>query len=527
MQITGEMLIGGRAVRGSDQPLLACNPSTGADIPAPVFGSGTVGDVVQACALAAAAFDAYRGLPLPVRASFLERIADGIAALGDALTERAHAETGLPKARLEGERARTVGQLRLFAQEVRQGLWLGATLDSALPERKPLPRADLRLQKIAVGPVAVFGASNFPLAFSVAGGDTAAALAAGCPVVVKAHGAHLGTSEMVGRVIQQAVKDMGLPEGVFSLIVGAGRTVGEALVAHPAIKAVGFTGSRAGGTALMQIAAQRPEPIPVYAEMSSINPVFLLQEALATRGAAIAQGFVDSLMLGAGQFCTNPGLVIAVESPALAQFVAAAQAALAGKPAQTMLTAGIHAAYEQGVRRLAETPGVLACAQGQPERGPNEACAALFVTDAKTFLAQHALEDEVFGPASTLVRCAHVAELFAVAEHFAGQLTATIQMERDDLPAAKRLVTILERKAGRLLVNGFPTGVEVAHAMVHGGPFPATSDSRATSVGTSAIERFLRPVCYQDFPAELLPEALADANPLGLWRRRDGEVVRG
>ncbi|WP_322032772.1 aldehyde dehydrogenase (NADP(+)) [Paraburkholderia sp. J76] len=527
MQITGDMLIGGRAVRGSEKPLAALNPATGEAIPAPAFGSGTAADVDAACKLAAAAFDAYRTLPLAVRAAFLERIADGIAALGDALTERAHAETGLPKARLEGERGRTVGQLKLFAQEVRQGLWLTPTLDAALPERKPLPRADLRLQKIALGPVAVFGASNFPLAFSVAGGDTAAALAAGCPVIVKAHGAHLGTSEMVGRVIQQAVQEMGLPEGVFSLIVGAGRTVGEALVAHPAIKAVGFTGSRAGGMALVRIAANRPEPIPVYAEMSSINPVFLLPEALAARGAAIAQGFVDSLVLGAGQFCTNPGLAIGIEGPALDAFAQAAAQALGVKPAQTMLTSGIHAAYEEGARRLAQTPGVSALAQGQGASGPNQAFAALFVTDAQTFLAQPALEDEVFGPASTLVRCKDETELLAVAEHFAGQLTATIQMDRTDIPAAMRLVPILERKAGRLLVNGFPTGVEVTHAMVHGGPFPATSDSRATSVGTSAMERFLRPVCYQDFPAELLPQALADANPLDLWRRRNGELVRG
>jgi 2,5-dioxopentanoate dehydrogenase len=527
MQITGEMLIGSRAVRGTDKPLKAFNPTTGEDIPAPTFGSGTADDVDAACKLAAAAFDPYRSLPLSVRATFLERVADGIAALGDALTERAHAETGLPKPRLEGERGRTVGQLKLFAQEVRRGLWLAATLDAALPERKPLPRSDLRLQKIALGPVAVFGASNFPLAFSVAGGDTAAALAAGCPVVVKAHGAHLGTSEMVGRVIQQVVREMGLPEGVFSLIVGAGRQVGEALVAHPAIKAVGFTGSRAGGTALMRIAASRPEPIPVYAEMSSINPVFLLPEALASRGAAIAQGFVDSLVMGAGQFCTNPGLAIGIAGPELDQFAQAAATALGGKAAQTMLTAGIHAAYEDGTRRLADTQGVSALAEGQSSSGPNQARAALFVTDAQIFLAQPALEDEVFGPASTLVRCNDAAELLAVAEHFAGQLTATIHLDRDDVPTAKHLVPILERKAGRLLVNGFPTGVEVAHAMVHGGPFPATSDSRTTSVGTSAIERFLRPVCYQDFPADLLPEALADANPLELWRRKNGELVRG
>ncbi|WP_322013428.1 aldehyde dehydrogenase (NADP(+)) [Paraburkholderia sp. J12] len=527
MEISGELLIGGRAVRGTQAPLRAFNPATGAEIPTPVFNSGTAEDVAAACELAEQAFDTYRALPLAVRAEFLDRIAQGIHALGAALIERAHQETGLPKARLEGERGRTTGQLKLFAEEVRKGLWLAATLDSPLPGRKPLPRSDLRMQKIGIGPVAVFGASNFPLAFSVAGGDTAAALAAGCPVVVKAHGAHLGTSEMVGRVIQQTAREMGLPEGVFSLVVGAGRSVGEALVAHPAIKAVGFTGSRGGGTALMRIAASRPEPIPVYAEMSSINPVFVLPAALAARGASIAQGFVDSLVLGAGQFCTNPGLVIGIDSVALTRFADSAAAALSGKPAQTMLTAGIHAAYEQGSARLADAGGVDALAHGEAASGPNQARAALFSTGAQAFFAQPALEDEVFGPASTIVRCRDENELLAVAAHFAGQLTATIQMDGDDLPVAKKLVPILERKAGRLLVNGFPTGVEVTHAMVHGGPYPATSDSRATSVGTAAIERFLRPVCYQDFPAGLLPEALAEGNPLELWRRRDGEMVRG
>jgi len=527
MQITGDMLIGRQAVRGNEQALRAFNPATGENIPSPVFGSGSETHVSQACALAAAAFDSYRSLPLDVRAAFLERIADGITALGDALIERAHAESGLPKARLEGERGRTTGQLKLFAQVVRSGQWLAATLDSPLPERKPLPRADLRMQKIAIGPVAVFGASNFPLAFSVAGGDTAAALAAGCPVVVKAHRAHLGTSEMVGRVIQQAAAEMNLPEGVFSLIVSAGNTVGEALVAHPAIKAVGFTGSRAGGTSLMKVAANRPEPIPVYAEMSSINPVFLLPNALAARGESIARGFVDSLVLGAGQFCTNPGLAIAVDGADLQAFTAAAATALGSKPAQTMLTSGIHAAYQEGETRLAAIEGVEAVAHGLAASGPTQARAALFVTDASTFLAQPELENEVFGPASTVIRCKDEAELLAVAEHFAGQLTATIQMDRDDIGAARKLVPILERKAGRLLVNGFPTGVEVCHAMVHGGPFPATADSRVTSVGSTSIERFLRPVCYQDFPAELLPQALADANPLDLWRTRDGQIVRG
>jgi len=525
-RITGEMLIGRQSVRGAEEALHAFNPATGSDIAEPVFGSGTARDVGLACELAQKAFDPYRQLPLSVRAEFLERIADGITALGDALVERAQQESGLPKARLEGERGRTTGQLKLFAQFVRSGQWLDATLDSPLPERKPLPRSDLRMQKIAIGPVAVFGASNFPLAFSVAGGDTAAALAAGCPVVVKAHRAHLGTSEMVGRVIQRVAQEMDLPEGVFSLIVGAGNSVGEALVAHSAIKAVGFTGSRAGGLALMRVAAARPEPIPVFAEMSSINPVFLLPNALTQRTENIARGFVDSLVLGAGQFCTNPGLAIAVDSDALKNFVAVASEALGGKPAQTMLTSGIHSAYTQGESKLAGIPGVETVARGVDVTGPNQARAALFVTDAKTFLATPALEDEVFGPASTIVRCKDENELLQVAEHFAGQLTATIQMDSADVPAARKLVPILERKAGRLLVNGYPTGVEVCHAMVHGGPFPATSDSRATSVGTTAIERFLRPVCYQDFPADLLPQALADDNPLDLWRRRDGEITR-
>ncbi|WP_427936884.1 aldehyde dehydrogenase family protein, partial [Achromobacter marplatensis] len=341
MQITGEMLIGHAAVRGTGGTQRAFNPALNAEISEPVFGLGTRADVERAAQLAAAAFDPYRNLPLVRRAEFLEAIADEILALGDELIERAHAESGLPRARLTGERGRTMGQLRLFAQVVRDGHFLGATVDSAQPERQPLPRPDLRLAKIPLGPVAVFGASNFPLAFSVAGGDTASALAAGAPVIVKAHSAHLGTSELVGRAVQQAARRTEMPEGVFSLLIGAGREIGEALVAHPAIKAVGFTGSRQGGLALVKIANGRPEPIPVYAEMSSINPVFVLPAALAARTDAIAQGFVESLVLGAGQFCTNPGLVLAIEGPDLDRFIASAGQALASKAPQVMLTPGI------------------------------------------------------------------------------------------------------------------------------------------------------------------------------------------
>ncbi|OON63041.1 aldehyde dehydrogenase (NADP(+)) [Massilia sp. KIM] len=522
MEIQGLMVIGRRTVRGAGGDQNAYNPSTRAAF-GPAFGQATSADVEQACALAAQAFDPYRALPPERRARFLEAIAEQILAVGPALIERAQQETGLPAARLEGERMRTVNQLRLFAKVVRDGHFLGATLDSALPERAP-PRPDLRLRKIGLGPVAVFGASNFPLAFSVAGGDTASALAAGCPVVVKAHGAHPGTSELVGRAMQRAAIDCELPEGVFSMLYGDGRSIGQQLVAHPAIKAVGFTGSRQGGMALMRAAAARPEPIPVYAEMSSVNPVFLLPAALREGGAALAQGFVESLTLGVGQFCTNPGLVFAVEGAELDTFLAAAGQALGAKGAGTMLTAGIHEAYQSGVARFGAIAGLQLVARGLEQGAGCAAQAALYVCDAASFLADPALQDEVFGPCALVVRFESAGQMLAAAEDLHGQLTATVHARDEDLGLAARLLPVLERKAGRVLFNGFPTGVEVCHAMVHGGPFPATSDSRSTSVGATAIDRFLRPVCYQGLPPALLPEALRDDNPLGLSRIVNGEM---
>jgi NADP-dependent aldehyde dehydrogenase len=525
MQITGEMLIGASAVRGTKGTLRAFDPARNAEIE-PTFGAGSVTDVDRACDLAAQAFDSYRSAPLETRARFLETIAENILALGDTLIERAQAESALPRARLEGERGRTVGQLKLFASLAREGRWLTATLDSAMPDRKPLPRSDLRMQKIPVGPVAVFGASNFPLAFSVAGGDTASAFAAGCPVVVKAHPAHLGTSELVGRAIQKAVADCGLHEGTFSLVIGAGNEIGEALVAHPGIKSVGFTGSRRGGLALADIASKRREPIPVFAEMSSINPVFVMPGALAARAESIANSFVESVTLGVGQFCTNPGLVIVLNGPHTQGFIDAAAQALARKGAQTMLTAGIAAAYREGVAQRAETSGVKSVAQGTASDASCSALPALFTTTAAQFLATRALEDEIFGPTSLIVTCADVGEMMKVAEQIEGQLTATLQIEPADYELVRGLLPTLERKVGRILANGYPTGVEVCYAMVHGGPFPATSDPRATSVGATAIDRFLRPVCYQDLPAELLPEAVQDGNPLKLWRLRDGQLGR-
>ncbi|WP_110650140.1 aldehyde dehydrogenase (NADP(+)) [Salinicola peritrichatus] len=522
MNLTGELLIGQQSVKGSRDPIVAINPATGERL-SPEFPGGTPEDVARACELAWTAFDTYRETSLEERAKFLETVADEIEAIGDALVERAVAESGLPQGRIQGERGRTCGQLRLFANTVRAGEWLDVRIDPALPDRQPLPRNDLRQRHVALGPVAVFGASNFPLAFSVAGGDTASALAAGCPVVVKAHPAHPGTCEMVGRAIQAAVKKCGLPEGVFSMLHDSGFEVGQALVADPRIKAGGFTGSRKGGLALLEIAQRRPEPIPFYAEMSSINPVFLLPAALEARGKALGEAFVGSLNMGAGQFCTNPGLVIAVQGPGLDAFIEAAGETLKSSTAQTMLTPGIHEAYGQGVNALATNSKVREVARGLEGEGANQCQSALFVASGEDVIADKSLQDEVFGASSLIVACRDAAEVKRVAEVLEGQLTATLQMDDADIDAARALMPTLERKAGRILANGWPTGVEVCHAMVHGGPFPATSDARTTSVGTAAIFRFLRPVCYQDLPQGLLPEAVKDDNPLGLRRLVDGK----
>ena len=519
MSVSTDLLIGARQVAGTNGAIHATNPATGA-ILEPAFGGATLEQLEQACALAWQGFDAYRDTTLEERAAFLEQIAVNILAIGDALIERCMEESGLPRARLEGERGRTVGQLRLFAAVVRAGDFLDLRVDPAQPARQPLPRVDLRMRQIPLGPVAVFGASNFPLAFSVAGGDTASALAAGCPVVLKAHSAHPGTSELVARAIVNAIAICQLPAGVFALLTGTGNGIGQTLVAHPAIQAVGFTGSRSGGIALMKVAAERVQPIPVYAEMSSINPVFVLPQALAARGAAIASGFAASLTMGVGQFCTNPGLVLGLEGPDFTAFAAAAAEALAPAPAATMLTAGIASSYAKGVAALAQHADVTPLVHNTGEEG--KGAAALFVTSGEAFLARHDLRDEVFGPASLLVACRDMEQLLAITESLEGQLTATLQMDAGDVIDARRLLPVLERRVGRILANGFPTGVEVSTAMVHGGPFPATSDGRSTSVGTAAINRFLRPVSYQNLLQDLLPESLRDGNPLGIWRRKDG-----
>ena len=521
--LTGQMIIAGEPVAGSGAEVRGFDPTAGVALE-PVYRYGDASDVDAACAAAAAAFDAYRATTSEQRAQFLEAIADNVESIRDTLVARACAESGLPEGRIGGEVGRTTGQLRLFAGVLREGSWNGARIDPALPDRTPLPRPDIRQRAVPLGPVAVFGASNFPLAFSVAGGDTASALAAGCPVVVKAHDAHPGTSELVGRAISAAVRSAGLPAGTFSLLYVPGPGLGTALVTDPRIKAVGFTGSRAGGLALVAAAAERPEPIPVYAEMSSINPVFLFDGALASRGAELGRAFVGSLTMGSGQFCTNPGLAIAVDGPGLDDFVAAAGEALGQVQATPMLTPAIADNYASGVAALDADADLVA--RGAAGVTQTSCRPALFTTDAGTFRRSEALRAEVFGASSLLVRCADEDEVLSVAHDLEGQLTATLHVEEFDYDAAARLLPTLELKVGRILFNGWPTGVEVGHAMVHGGPSPATSDSRTTSVGSRAIERFLRPVAYQDVPKALLPSAIAEGNPDGLWRRIDGQLTQ-
>lgn len=521
--INGAVLIGSAEMQRETR-FTAINPATGEPW-GPSMSEASLADVTAACALAAAAAPVFARTDPSTRAAFLDRVAAAIVGLGDVLIETAMAETGLPRVRLEGERMRTTNQLCLFASEVRAGRWLDAVIDPALPDRTP-PRADLRRMNLPLGPVAVFGASNFPLAFSVAGGDTASALAAGCPVVVKGHPAHPGTGELVARAFRSAVAACGLPEGTFSFLPGRANELGAALVADPRITAVGFTGSRAGGLALAAIAARRDVPIPVYAEMSSINPVVLLPAALDARAEALGAGFAGSLTMGAGQFCTNPGLVIAIDGPALDRFIAATSSALSASEPPVMLSPGIHSAYQAGQAALDSSDSAVRIGTGKPSSAPNRCVAGLFETTDAAFVGDKALAAEVFGASSLIVRCASAAALLGVIASLEGQLTATLQCDAADEALAAVLLPVLSGKAGRVLANSWPTGVEVTAAMVHGGPYPATTDARTTSVGTLAMTRFLRPVCFQDIPDVLLPPALQQANPWGVPRRVDGAVEK-
>ncbi|MGO4236243.1 aldehyde dehydrogenase (NADP(+)) [Pseudarthrobacter sp. YAF2] len=525
MTLTGHSLIAGRTVTGEGKTTTGFNPATNQALE-PAYSLLTAEQLKAATSAAKEAFPSFSALDPETHAAFLEAIADNIEAIGDELIARAGQETGLPAARLQGERARTTGQLRLFAGVVRQGDFRGVRIDPALPDRTPLPRADIRQRQIPLGPVAVFGASNFPLAFSTAGGDTASALAAGCPVVFKAHNAHPGTSELVGQAVTKAVKDAGLHPGVFSLIYGPGASIGQALVADPAIKAVGFTGSQTAGVALMRTAAARPEPIPVYAEMSSLNPVFVFEGALEDGDVeALAQQYVASVTGSSGQLCTSPGLLFAPAGEPGDKLAAAVGRAIAASTGQTMLTEGIATSWNTGTEALSSAAGVELIGQGTPGPTENAPAPAIFGTGVDQFTANHVLHQEIFGAASLVIRYNSVEDLLQAASRIEGQLTASLQLTEEDYPTAARLIPVLEQKVGRIIVNGWPTGVEVGHAMVHGGPFPATSDSRTTSVGTLAITRFLRPVAYQNLPQELLPEALQDANPWHLNRRIDGAMA--
>ncbi|MCY7422656.1 MAG: aldehyde dehydrogenase (NADP(+)) [Chitinophagaceae bacterium] len=479
------------------------------------FYEATEEEINQAVVLATNAFKLYKNCSGKQRAAFLQAIAVEIEAAGDELIETACKETGLQVARITGERGRTVGQLRLFASFIEKGDWVNAIIDPALPDRTPLPRPDLRQMQVPIGPVAVFGASNFPLAFSVAGGDTASALAAGCPVVFKGHPAHPATCELVATAIIAAAKKTNMPNGVFSLVQGKSIEVGQALVAHHGISAIGFTGSFAGGKSIYDTAVRRPQPIPVYAEMSSINPVVFLPGVISEKAETLSQNFAGSITLGSGQFCTNPGIFLLLKNEGSEKFIQLLSDALSAIAPAPMLTPAIQRNYIQGIQKQRVQEGAKAVTHFDDQ----QSLPHLLVTSVTTVLQQPILLEEVFGPSSIAIFADDMPELLLFCDALHGQLTATIHGTATELLQARPLLDVLQTKVGRLLINGFPTGVEVAHAMVHGGPYPATTASRSTSVGTQAIYRFTRPVCYQNFPDALLPEALQQSNPLNIHRR--------
>jgi alpha-ketoglutaric semialdehyde dehydrogenase len=519
--LSGQSFIGFARSQSTGPSQRCVNPATATELPTAFFQASSA-DVEQACSLALAAAPVLAALVGTQKAAFLRAIVSRIEAATPDLVARATQETALPEARCQGEIGRTMSQLRLFADLVETGDWLDARIETANPDRKPLPKPDHRSMLRPLGPVAVFCASNFPFAYSVAGGDTASAFAAGCPVIVMAHHAHTGTAEIMGGLVADAVRASGLPEGTFSMLMGSGRVIGQQLAKHPAIRAIGFTGSRAGGRSLMDTAAARPVPIPVYAEMSSVNPVVLLEGAIASRADAIAMGLVGSCTLGVGQFCTQPGIVVLERTAAAKAFVERFSQLFTEAAEGTMLTAGIHQAYTQGIAARTGRVGVTVLARGPSSGQPNRATPTLFAADAKAFVADAGLQEEIFGPSSLIVWCENAREREQVVAALHGSLTATIHATDAELAANTALIAQLEAIAGRVVVNGFPTGVEVSHAIVHGGPYPSLSDGRTTSVGSNAIYRFTRLVCYQNFPDAALPAELQGANPLGISRLVNG-----
>ncbi len=527
MSLHGNHLIAGKQIAPEGPTFNALNPNNSQSLE-PAFGDATEAQVDAALQAAEAAFDGLRGATPEVRAAFLEKLADKIVGLGDALLERAHSECGLPMARLTGERGRAVGQCKLFASLIRDGSWAEASIDHAIPDRQPLPKPDVRRVLQPLGPVVVFGASNFPFAIGVVGTDTVCALAAGCPVVVKGHPAHPGTCEMLAGAVYEALAETGLPAGSFNLVHGRSNEMGAALVRHPLANAVAFTGSLKGGRALFDIASSRPNPIPFYGEMGSINPVFLLPGALKARGAQIAEAYVGSVTMGVGQFCTNPALVLGVQGVELDGFVSAASAAAEKFAPATMLHEGIRGTYCEGTAAIASVAGVSIAGQSEadPSEEATQAECVIFTTDLATLEANDSLRHEVFGPCSIVTQCPSKEDILRFARTLEGQLTATIHGTPEDLLEHADLVRILERKVGRIIFNGFPTGIEVCPSMHHGGPYPAASHSFFTSIGSGSIYRFVRPVCYQSFPDESLPELLKGRNTRGAMRLVDGAYTK-
>lgn len=497
----------------------ARNAFTGEPLPTafPVHGKE---EVAQAAHAAARIARDFRRLSNEKRASLLCSIASELEARSEDIVARAHLETALPDVRLKGEIGRTANQLRLFADVVKSGSYHQAIFDTPNPERQPLPKPDIRRQQIAIGPVAVFGASNFPLAFSAAGGDTASALAAGCPVIVKGHTAHPGTSQIVAECIEKALDKEQLPQAIFTLLQGNRRELGQALVTHPKIKGVGFTGSVGGGRALFNLAQQRPEPIPFYGELGAINPTFILPDAMKAN-PSLAEQFVASMTMGCGQFCTKPGVVFAISSPETQAFIETAQVLVRQQSPSTLLTHGIKDNYQSEIENRSADKGItVTYSEAQLPNVP----AALFVTDSKHWRNNPAWEEEIFGPQSLIVVCEDFEDMLALSETLTGSLTATVHANAKDHSQAQQLIPCLEEMSGRLVFNGWPTGVEVGYAMVHGGPYPASTHSASTSVGAEAIHRWLRPVAYQALPEALLPNALQATNPLGIQRSIDGLV---
>jgi NADP-dependent aldehyde dehydrogenase len=525
MELHGKNQIGGTLSAAGRKTFSAFDPRQGKPLD-PVFFEATGEEVDRALRLAAGAFPAFRASSAETVGGLLESIAEEILALGDALIGRAAEESGLPVDRLTGERARTTNQLRLFAALVKEGSYVDARIDTALPDRKPAPRPDLRRMLIPTGPVVVFAASNFPLAFSVAGGDTASALAARNTVVVKAHPAHPGTSELVAGAVARAVHKADLPEGVFSMLHATDPATSIALVRHAETKAVAFTGSLRAGRAIFDAASARPDPIPAFVEMGSVNPVFILPGALEQSPDGLAQGLCNSVNLGVGQFCTCPGLIIGSDGDAFAALCEKLAGLFLGAAPGTMLYPGILTGYDEAAARAAAIPGVKRTSAAQtPDPARTEAGPTLFETDAATWLEHHLLREEIFGPASVVVRCGSDTDMVRIAGALEGTLTATVFGTPGDLETHRDLIAILETKAGRLIFNGYPTGVEVSPAMHHGGPWPATADAKFTSVGTAAILRFLRPVCYQNLPDAALPLELRNDNPRGIWRTVNGRLT--